>query len=639
MCGIAGFIRWQAGDKAELQSAAQAMAQRLIHRGPDDEGVWIEATHSLALAHRRLSILDLSSHGHQPMVSASGRYTLCYNGEIYNFRTLRDALDYPWQSESDTEVILAAIEAWGIEHALTRLEGMFAFALWDAKEARLTLARDRMGEKPLYYGKVGRQLAFASEAKAFGPLPGWQPSINRDALGHYLRYSYVPAPHSIYEHLFKLSPGCFIHFDEKSPFLAQEQTYWSFEQTMLAGLNHPLTAEPEELVDELERLLSNAVSRQMVSDVPIGAFLSGGIDSSLISALMQSHSAGPINSFTIGFSEDHFNEAPHAREVARHLGTHHTEHYVSPEEAREVIPQLPHIYDEPFADSSQIPTLLVSRLARQHVTVALSGDGGDELFGGYNRHLRGPHSWNRLKHIPLPLRTLLGKLGMTLPAGLLNLFIHRQPEAAGKWRSYAEKLGCASAEEFYQMLCSVHSQTAPYLAQSASPLTSAKIRHHDRLDYAGWMMAMDSISYLPGDILTKVDRAAMAVSLETRIPMLDPAVIAFAWRVPMAHKIRQGQGKWLLKKLLYRHVPQKLIDRPKAGFGVPIGRWLNGPLRDWAEDLLAEDRLARQGYWHSAMVQRCWREHQSGTRNHASLLWNILIFQSWLDHQAGGNST
>lgn len=634
MCGIAGiFSQTPARNASQLEAAAVQMANALHTRGPDSHGVWVEQKSGIALSHRRLAIIDLSPEGHQPMLSASGRYVISFNGEIYNYRELRKQLEYRWRGESDTEVLLAAIESWGVTKTLQQLNGMFAFALWDTHENTLILARDRMGEKPLYYGWVGGDFVFASELKALQTLPYWQPSINRDALHSFMRYSYVPAPHSIYERIYKLLPAHYamIKIGQQE---VEQKPYWSYAAMVKENAAQRMTISVEEATNMLEEKLRFAVGQRMMSDVPLGAFLSGGIDSSSVVALMQAQSSRPIKTFTIGFNEQGFDEAPFAKAVAAHLKTEHTEMYISSAQAAAVIPQLPIIYDEPFADVSQIPTFLVSQFALQHVTVALSGDGGDEIFGGYNRYVRGPVIWNTLAAIPIPIRKMAAKLLLAAHTILLR---KTNPNAASpiyqlarKLGNYYEKMGIESAQEFYQKICSIHDHpeeivlgaNVPSHPSSQLPLT---------LHYGEWMMLQDALTYFPDDILTKVDRASMAVSLETRTPFTDIDVMAFAWQLPLNMKIRGNKGKWLLRQMLYRHVPQELIERPKAGFNVPIGAWLRGSLKEWAGDLLSPSTLKKQGFLNPEAVEKMWQIHQSGQRDLEHRLWSILMFQAWRD--------
>lgn len=634
MCGIAGiFLQTPSLNAAKMEAIAGQMADALIARGPDGRGVWVDAASGVALSHRRLAIIDLSPEGHQPMVSASGRYVISFNGEIYNYRELRAQLDSSWRGQSDTEVLLAAIEAWGIEKTLQKANGMFAFAVWDNREKTLILARDRMGEKPLYYGWVGDDFVFASELKALQTLPNWQPSINRDALPPLMRYSYISAPHSIYERIYKLLPAHYLIIKAGQQ-EGKQNRYWSFETMVANSMAQPITSSAEEATNQLEATLKFAVGQRMMSDVPLGAFLSGGIDSSSLVALMQAQSSRPIKTFTIGFKEQGFDEAPYAKAVAKHLGTDHTELYVSASQAAAVIPKLSAIYDEPFADVSQIPTYLVSQFARQHVTVALSGDGGDEMFGGYNRYVRGPAIWNVLAAIPIPIRKMAAKLLLSAHTALIHKItpygtspIH---QFARKLGNYYEKMGIASAQEFYQKICSIHDSPEEIVLGAKASL-QASSQKNLTLNYAEWMMVQDALNYFPDDILTKVDRASMAVSLETRTVFTDPDVMAFAWSLPLNMKIRDGKGKWLLRQMLYRYVPKELIERPKAGFNVPIGLWLRGSLKEWAEDLISTTSLRKQGFLNPEAVQEMWRIHQSGQRDLEHRLWNILMFQAWLN--------
>lgn len=635
MCGVAGifFARPSLG-KSELTTLAREMADALYSRGPDDGGAWADEACGIALSHRRLAIIDLSPEGHQPMVSASGRYIVTFNGEIYNYRELRAQLDYPWRGQSDTEVLLAAIEAWGIERALDAFNGMFAFAVWDRQEQTLTLARDRMGEKPMYYGWVGDAFVFASEMKAFRRLPGWPPTINRDALNLLMRISYIPSPHCIYHGISKLRPGHYLTIRAGQKEL-NPSPFWSFASMVESCSSHRVLCSVEDAINELDTRLRYAVAQRMMADVPLGVFLSGGIDSSSIVALMQQQSSIPVRSFTIGFTEQGFDEAPYARAIARHLGTEHTEIYVSSREAAQVIEHLPGIYDEPFADSSQIPTHLVSKFARQHVTVALSGDGGDEMFGGYNRYMRGPALWRAISFLPFPMRSVMAKFLISahdlLPPQAPHKPLTPSGRLARKLRNYYDKIGTRTAEEFYVKLCSIHDHPE-HVVLGGNRLELVTEHRDFNLSYNEWMMMQDALTYFPGDILTKVDRAAMAVGLETRTPFTDPELMGFAWQLPQDMKIRQGKGKWLLRQVLYRYVPQHMIERPKAGFAVPIGSWLRGRLKPWAADLLAPDTLKREGFFNPDAVQEMWDAHQSGQRDREFKLWNVLMFQSWLHH-------
>lgn len=644
MCGIAGF--WRAGAPPD-STALKAMTDAIAYRGPDANGHWLDANSGVALGHRRLAILDLTPAGAQPMLSQCGRYVIAFNGEVYNFAVLRDALERAsmapaWRGHSDTEVMLAAIAAWGLEAALKKFVGMFAFALWDRETHTLSLARDRLGEKPLYYGWQGETLLFGSELKALKAHPAFRADIDRDALTLFLRHNAIPAPYSIYQGIHKLPPGTFlqVHAGQKD---AHPVAYWSARSVAEAGQRNLFHGSDAEAVTELERLLGQAVGGQMVADVPLGAFLSGGIDSTTIVALMQAQSSRPVKTFTIGFNEAGYNEAEHAHAVARHLRTEHTELYVTPQDAMDVIPHLAEIYDEPFADSSQIPTFLVSRLARQHVTVSLSGDGGDELFGGYNRYSWGRNIWHRIGWMPPALRSIAARAVHTLsPQQWDKLFQLAGPVLPGSMRvrlpgdklhKLAGMFDAATPEEVYRRLVSIWQQPADIVINASEPPTAlTNTPAMPRLDdFTLRMMYLDLVSYLPDDILAKVDRAAMGVSLETRVPFLDHRVVEFAWQLPLSLKIRDGQGKWPLRQVLYKYVPEALVERPKMGFGVPLDAWLRGPLRDWAETLLDEARLTREGYFHPAPIREKWQEHLSGKRNWQHHLWAVLMFQAWLE--------
>ena len=652
MCGLAGF--WNLGGRkteVSLDEAAQRMADAIRRRGPNNLGVWVDAEVGLAFGHRRLSILDLSSAGHQPMMSACGRYVIVLNGEIYNHLELRELLCSAssggvWRGHSDTETLLEGFSAWGIRATVERCIGMFAFAVWDRAERRLTLGRDRLGEKPLYYGWQGRGsdacFLLGSEIKALKAHPVFAADINRDALCLLMRHNYIPAPHSIYQGIYKLLPGHLLTVSPKQrePVL---EAYWSVKNIVESGVKNPLRGSSEQITDELETLLKSAIRRQMIADVPLGAFLSGGIDSSTVVALMLAQSMQPVKTFSIGFNEEGYNEAIHAKAVARHLGTDHTELYVTPQQAIDVIPRLPELYSEPFSDSSQIPTFLVSQLARQRVTVSLSGDGGDELFAGYNRYVQTQNLWAKISRLPQPLRGALASMIHSLPISSLNALLRparpflpellRMANAGDKLHKGASVLGARSINELYQKLIS-HWEPDGLVIGGKEPLTC--------LSGAGFplaglgdtqrMMALDTMTYLPDDILVKVDRAAMGVSLESRVPFLDYRVVEFAWRIPQELKLRDGVGKWILRQVLYRHVPKELVERPKMGFGVPIDSWLRGPLRGWAEELLNESRLLREGFFNPAPIRQKWAEHLSGERNWQHHLWDVLMFEAWLEN-------
>jgi len=625
------------------------MTEALAYRGPDAAGYWTYAPAGVAFGHRRLSVLDLSPAGSQPMHSDCGRFTVTFNGEIYNHLDIRSELEAigaapNWRGHSDTETLLCAIGQWGLEAALQRFSGMFALALWDERERTLTLARDRFGEKPLFYGWSGNDLVFASELKALAKHPAWSPSLDRAALTAFMRYAYVPAPSTIWTGIKKLPPASYVTFvnavrgSQPAP-----KPYWSMRDTVAAAQTKRITDE-QEAVAELQRLLAVAIKRQCLSDVPLGAFLSGGIDSSTVVALMQAQASQPVRTFTIGFREDVFDEAKEARQVAAHLGTSHTELYVDPETARNVIPKLPTMYDEPFGDSSQIPTHLVSALARQHVTVALSGDAGDEMFGGYNRHVWGDSLNARFGAMPAALRRMLGVLLRSVspePAGTIaRLASPLLParfnvrRAGDQMAKLARVVGSPSLDDMYRELCSIDNDPTQTVVDgeeteswSAAEMDKVKVA----LPPLDRMTLADSLSYLTDDILQKVDRAAMAVALETRVPFLDKDVAEFAARIPPGMKVRDGRGKWLVRQVLYRHVPASLVDRPKTGFGIPIDDWLRGPLKSWASDLLSPARLQAQNLFNVSRVTARMAEHMSGRHNHGYWLWNVLMAQAWRD--------
>jgi len=624
MCGIAGVF----GGSVRIEpQIVRRMAAALAHRGPDDEGVWVDADAQIGLGHRRLAIVDLSAAGHQPMASPAGRFVITFNGEIYNHLDLRRQLraeekEPHWRGHSDTETLLAGFDSWGIKETLQRASGMFALAVWDKASRALILARDRIGEKPLYYGRAkgpDSPFLFASELKALHRHPAFESEIDREALGLLVRYLAIPAPRSIFRGVSKLMPGTMLTLAQGQVEPASE-VYWSAADIARSGLANPIPSDAEAAADELERVLERAVGRQMMADVPLGAFLSGGVDSSTVVAVMQKLSARPVQTFTVGFHENAFNEAPYAKAVAKRLGTDHTELYVSPEEAREVIPRLPAMYDEPFADASQIPTHLVSALARRQVTVALSGDGGDELFGGYGRYVLTAKWGKRFGAIPRPLRASAARVLRNVPAA---------QKIRGKLLKSASMLASNSQDEAYDLMLSQWPDPALCVIGAVGSKTSLG-NGIEGLDGIDRMMAQDLLDYLPNDILAKVDRAAMAVSLETRVPLLDPEVIQFAWRLPLDFKIRGGTTKWLLRQALYRHVPRELIERPKMGFGVPLDSWLRGPLREWAEDLLDERRLDDESYFHPQAVRKVW-DAQLGGQDNGFKLWTVLMFQTWLE--------
>ena len=647
MCGICGFVDiTNRYDQLNRQKIISEMTNTLIHRGPDDKGNWHNIERGVSLGHRRLSIVDLSAHGHQPMLSNSGRYAIVFNGEIYNHLSLRKELQssgvkISWRGHSDTETLLACIDVWGIEKSVQKSSGMFAIAIFDNKENNLFLVRDRMGEKPLYYGFQNRVFLFASELKAINKHPDSIRDIDRNVLALQFRYSYIPAPYSIYQGIKKLKAGTILKVNLNKSNIIKEildepKTYWSLEEVAINAQKNIYTGNSIEAIDDLADLLGKSVNEQMVADVPLGAFLSGGVDSSLIVSLMQSQSSLPIDTFTIGFSEDEYNEAIFAKKIAKHLGTKHTELYVSSNDAMSVIDKLPQIYDEPFSDSSQIPAYLISQMTRKNVSVSLSGDAGDELFGGYNRYLWTRKIWSRIKFMPISLRKFIS-YGMTsIPPLIWNKILKQildSPMPGDKVHKLSTILTANSAEDCYFNLIS-HWNNANDIVIGA---TGISVPVNDSKNYLNFdsieqnMMHLDAISYLPDDILAKIDRAAMSVSLETRVPFLNHHVVEFANRLPLSMKIKDGKSKWILRQLLDQYVPRELIERPKMGFAVPIDMWLRGPLRDWAESLLGESRLKKEGFLNYEPIRRKWIEHLSGRRNWQYHLWDILMFQAWLE--------
>ncbi|MGC9195015.1 MAG: asparagine synthase (glutamine-hydrolyzing) [Syntrophobacteraceae bacterium] len=636
MCGIAGFvIKSDTLSFEKWPAVLKQMGNAIRFRGPDDSGVWADERAGVGLSHRRLSILDLSKAGHQPMMSLNRRYVMVFNGEIYNHLDLRQELDsrIKWRGLSDTETLLEALAAWGVEKALRRAVGMFALALWDRSNRILTLARDRIGEKPLYYGWSGKDFLFGSQLKALSAYPLFAAEIDRNVLPLLLRYNYIPAPHSIYRGVKKLPPASLVALDAKTCKAnewPEPKLYWSFKNIAQQGQKDLLQCSEQEAAEALDGLLRKAVSRQMVADVPLGAFLSGGIDSSTIVAIMQAQSCRPVKTFTIGFNDPSHNEANHARAVAGHLGTDHNDLYVTAQQALEVIPTLPLVFDEPFSDHSQIPTLLLSQLARDQVGVSLSGDAGDELFGGYSNYRSANRNWKAVGRLPAALRSQLARWIAGIPQPLWEAIPGSRDKAC-----LAGLVGCPTRELYYNYQISHWKSPELITIGGREPETVptdprrwAKIesfQHH--------MMFVDLNSYLPDCILVKIDRAAMAVSLETRIPLLDHNVVEFAWRLPVSMKLgRHGQGKYLLRQVLYRYIPRSLVDRPKKGFGIPLDSWLRGPLRQWAEELLGEGRLARECFLRPAPIRKIWQDHLLGKHNWGSCLWDVLMFQQWLEH-------
>jgi len=645
MCGFVGIIERHPMHGDVLGASIEKMGATLTHRGPDDAGIWLDPHDGIALGHRRLAILDLSPQGRQPMVSHCGRYVLAFNGEIYNYRSLRQSLDSEviWRGTSDTEVLLSWIALRGVPATLKAINGMFAFALWDRAQKLLTLARDRFGEKPLYYGSNQSRFLFGSELKALAAHPGWRGEIDRSALAAYLRFGYIPAPASIYQRVHKLEPGTYalVPWGQASPSVHR---YWSAQETAVHGLTHPFAGTEGDASQALETLLSDAVRLRMHADVPLGAFLSGGIDSSTIVALMQRQSSSPVRTFSIGFNEQDFNEAIYARRIAEHLGTEHSELYVTGRDCLDTIDDLPRHWDEPFADASQIPMLLLSALAREEVTVCLSGDGGDELFGGYSRYLDTRDTWRRIRRMPERLRRVLGGLITGVPASVWSRILQplkpflpdllRIANPGDRIHKAVEILNATSAQALYRRMIS-------HWKDPASIIIGATERSTVFDGTPGWprnspiieeLMYMDTMLYLPDDILVKVDRATMAVGLEARVPILDHRVYQLAWSFPLEWKVHGRNGKRPLRRILERHVPRGLIERPKMGFGVPTQDWLRGPLRDWAESYLSSDRLQREGVFHPGPIRAKWMEHLSGGRNWSYYLWDILMFEVWLEH-------
>ena len=637
MCGIAGIFTHMAGP--DLEETVARMTDAMHLRGPDGRGVWVDAENGVGFGHRRLAIIDLTETGHQPMSSLCGRFTITYNGEVYNAAELREELTAAGRSfrgHSDTEVIIEGCAVWGVEGTLSRLIGMFAIGLWDAKEKQVLLVRDRLGIKPLYWSFSNGTLIFGSELKALVQHPQFDRTINRDAVVSYLRYNCIPAPQTIYRAAEKLQTGCLLRLRAGAS-AVELQNYWSLDDVVKEGRESQLDISDDEAVDQLEELLGDAVARRMISDVPLGAFLSGGVDSSAVAALMQKHSAAPVRTFSIGFDIPGYNEAQHAAAVAEHLGTDHTELYLSSQDARDVIPKLPAMYDEPFSDSSQIPTYLVSELTRRHVTVALSGDGGDELFAGYNRYTQAELLTKRLAMTPRAVRGIAASGLKALTPATWDAVcarlpvLSRQARAGDKIHKLAGVLA-SDPDDYYKALVTHWEDPAAMVPggveQSTRLWQDARKAAPDTMER---MQYLDTLTYLPDDILTKVDRASMAVSLEARVPILDHRVVAFAWRLPRRFKLRGGQSKWILRQMLYRHVPKEMIERPKMGFGVPIDNWLRGPLRDWAEELLSVDALSRYGLVDPEAVRDKWAEHLSGKRNWQYLIWDVLMLQAWCD--------
>lgn len=628
MCGLLGFLNTNQVSPEKNSSVISLMLEKLVHRGPDASGVWVCPSGWFALGHRRLSIQDLSSAGDQPMVSEDRRFVLAFNGEIYNHLDIRErlALDYTdlvWNGHSDTETLLVSFQLRGVQATLQSLIGMFSIALWDCERGSLTLARDRCGEKPLYWGFYDKGVIFGSELKALKAHPDYSATVDRDSLALLLKYGYVPSPRSIYRDIEKLPAGCFVEVSvggfRKD---AVVRKYWSLPAIAISRQEDFFKGTYPDAVDCLEKVLSDSVERQMISDVPLGAFLSGGIDSSSIVALMKRHSSRNVRTFAIGFGDLAYNEATYAKQVAQHLGTDHTELYVSESDVLDIVPKMAGIYCEPLGDSSQLPTYLVCAIAKREVSVALSGDGADELFGGYNHYRFAENYWNTIRLLPAPLRRVIFSAAGSLPF----------PDKLAK---LMKVLPAKGQDDFFDLL-NTHWDYDELLIQDSPSSSSSGLEQvwvGSSLNFKERMMLRDSIQYLPDDVLVKVDRASMAHSLETRAPFLDHNVVEFAWKLPIEMKIRNGIGKSVLKDVLYRYVPKELIDRPKKGFSVPLAAWLRGPLRDWGESLLSDERLRNEGFFNSILIRRAWVEHLSGKRDHSRKLWTVLMFQSWLETQ------
>jgi len=646
MCGITGILSRELSPE-RWERLLKAMTNSLEHRGPDDCGCWYDTSAGVGLGHRRLSIIDLSKNGSQPMQSKGGRYLISYNGEVYNYIELRKKLEkfgHLFIGHSDTEVLLSAIEQWGLFKAVNRFNGMFSIALWDRDEQVLHLIRDRLGIKPLYYGRVKNTFAFASELKALKACSLFPTDINRNALTLMLRHNCIPSPYTIYKNIYKLLPGYILSIDHKQDDKSELTQYWSVRDTALNGFSKPINGSTREITDRLEKLLKNAVEMRMIADVPLGAFLSGGVDSSTVVALMQAHSCRPIKTFSVGFHETAFSEAEDARRIAKHLGTDHAELYVTASDALAVIPKLPRLYDEPFSDSSQIPTFLISELAQKHVTVSLSGDGGDEIFGGYNRYLWGPSIWRKTGWMPRAFKGLIANmLTGLLPETWDRLYQiiqynlpedYRQRNPGEKIHKLAQAIRAENPKDMYRSIVSHWKNPAEIVIDGKEPSTvlTKTTLWTEPHNFTAYMMLLDTLTYLQDDILTKLDRAGMGVSLEARVPLLDHRVVEFAWRIPLSMKARQKQSKWILRQVLYKYVPRELIERPKWGFGIPIGDWLQNQLRDWTETLLSEKRLKEDGFFDPRPIRRMWKEHLSGRGNWQNHLWDILMFQGWLDH-------
>lgn len=654
MCGLTGIfgpVDRLAGTSGGGGYAAltKAMTDAIIHRGPDSDGLWVDADAHIALGHRRLSILDLSPAGAQPMQSQDGRFAIALNGEIYNFAALRERLDKThgpigWRGHSDTEILIESFARDGIQPTLDMIDGMFAIAVFDKQTRELTLIRDAFGEKPLYYGLWNGCLLFGSEMRSLEAVPGFAPQMNLNALGDFFKYSYIPGPASIWQGIAKLPPAHLLSINLRhiaSGTLPEPQAWWDMAGDALTARENSFDGSLEQAIDSAEQLMREGTARRMVSDVPLGAFLSGGIDSSLTVAMMQSSTGRPVRTFSIGMAEDGFDESPAAKAVADHLGTDHTELVLTPEQVQDAVPAISAVHDEPFADSSQVPTYLVSKMARRDVTVALSGDGGDEIFGGYNRYFQGPRVWNKASRLPAPIRRLAGGIMAGIPGGFIDGAVRLagplapRELAAGrpaeKLKKLARVMAMPDEAAFHDRLLATSDDPLAILSQDAilTAIPSRLDRRAAALSFAERAMLLDTSNYMVDDVLVKVDRAAMANSLETRTPYLDRDLFRFAWSLPATMRAGGGEGKTILRELLYRHVPRELVDRPKAGFAIPVGRWLRNGLREWAESELSEETLGQSGLLNTTTIRRRWLEHLSGKRDHETMLWNVLMFQAW----------
>lgn len=647
MCGIAGFYSLKADKSMEdRQNIGQAMEAAITHRGPDSGDIWLDTDSSLVLGHRRLAIIDLSAGGRQPMTSHSGRYIVTYNGEIYNYQELQSELEgagYNFKSRSDTEVMLAAFEHWGIHQALQKLNGMFAIVLWDKQQQQLHLIRDRFGKKPLYVGWAGNDFIFGSELKSLHAHPDFKAKIDRDALSLYMRYGYLHAPHSIFTNVWQLLPAARMVLDFKDLQGGEDlskmmQTYWSLKEVSDVGRSNITHQSDDEVIHEFEGLLGKAVSQRMISDVPFGAFLSGGIDSSSVVALMQKNATSKIKTFSIGFKEEGFNEAEYAKAIAKHLETDHQEFYVSGQDALDVVPKLPEIYDEPFADQSQIPTYLISKLARSHVTVAITGDGGDEILAGYDRHTKIAALWNKISWIPYPVRKVLFTTFGLTPESFFQTLRSNNPNFGAQVKRALKLMGLKDAQSIYDALVSTGaSQSVVMMGKTPNTVLKDKAYWPENLNFAEQMMFGDMLSYRPNDLMVKADRASMAVALELRAPLMDYKLAEFSWTLPHHMKVRNGQGKWLLRQVLKRHVPEALYERPKMGFSIPLSSWLRGPLKSWGDDLLNRERLEKQNLFNADILLKEWHDFQRGKQIGQGFqtvpkhLWSALMFQAWYD--------